>query len=266
MTERLQSPLANVLVAVPAHLGSRRLPRKVLEEIDGVPMLRRVLDRCVKAKGCLAVVLCTDSTELAELAGQWGHNVVLRQEYCSSGTDRLAKALPILMERHGSSVDIKDLWVLNVQADQPFLDPGLLERLCVALSSVDSSISLLTSVFRLLPSQIHDPAIVKVVLTMDCRRAIIFSRSALPHVHGVDPSLWHEHTPYWGHIGIYAYRAKLLKKWLELPTSPMEELEGLEQWRWIEAGVSIATLVEKVDSRAIDTQAQLDAARQNFSA
>jgi 3-deoxy-manno-octulosonate cytidylyltransferase (CMP-KDO synthetase) len=256
----------DVLVAVPAHLGSRRLPRKVLAEIGGVPMLRRVLDRCALARDIRAVVLCTDAPELADLAAQWGHEVLLREESCVSGTERLARALPTLLERYGGSGGIDQPWVVNVQADQPFLDPGLLDRLCSVLRELPSETSLLTPVFRLRPHQIHDPAVVKALLTADRRRAIVFSRSALPHVHDVDPSLWHQVTPYWGHIGVYVFRASALSQWLSLPESPLERVEGLEQWRWIEAGFSIATLVEDGDSLAVDTPAQLEAARQRCAA
>ena len=262
-----ESPVPpDVLVAVPAHLGSRRLPRKALAEIGGVPMLRRVLDRCALARSIQAVVLCTDAPELADLAVQWGHHVVLRQEPCISGTERLARALPTLLERYGASKSLDQQWVVNVQADQPFLDPGLLERLCLALLELSSDTSLLTPVFRLRPHQIHDPAVVKALLTANQRRAITFSRSALPHVYGVDPSLWHQVTPYWGHIGVYAFRATVLCQWLSLPESPLERVEGLEQWRWIEAGFSIATLVEDGDSLAVDTPVQLEAARQRCAA
>ena len=198
MTTSFPSDRPEVLVAVPAHLGSRRLPRKVFAEIGGVPMLRRVLDRCALVRGIRAVVLCTDAPELADLAAQWGHEVLLRQEPCVSGTDRLAKALPTLLERYGSRGDIDQQWIVNVQADQPFIDPGLIERLQAVLPELSSEHSLLTPVFRLMPHQIHDPAVVKVLLTADQRRAIAFSRSALPHVYGVDPSLWHEVAPYWG--------------------------------------------------------------------
>lgn len=256
----------DVLVAVPAHLGSRRLPRKVLAEIGGVPMLRRVLDRCALARDIRAVVLCTDAQELADLAVQWGHQVVLRQESCVSGTDRLARALPTLLGRYGGSQGIDQQWVVNVQADQPFFDPGLLERLCSSMLELSPETSLLTPVFRLRPHQIHDPAVVKALLTADQRRAITFSRSALPHVYGVDPSQWHQVTPYWGHIGVYAFRATVLRQWLSLPESPLERVEGLEQWRWIEAGFSIATLVEDDDSLAVDTPIQLEAARQRCAA
>lgn len=262
MTGGLSQARPDVLVAVPAHLGSRRLPRKVLAEIGGVPMLRHVLDRCALARGVRVVVLCTDEPELADLAVQWGHEVVLREEPCVSGTDRLARALPTLLERFGGSGGIDQQWVVNVQADQPFLDPGLLERLGTALLNLGAESSLLTPVFRLRPHQIHDPAVVKVLLTADQGRAIAFSRSALPHVHGVDPLFWHQVTPYWGHIGVYAFRATVLSQWLSLPESPLERLEGLEQWRWIEAGFSIATLVQDGDSLAVDTAAQLEAARQ----
>lgn len=143
-------------------------------------MLRHVLDRCALARGVQVVVLCTDEPELADLAVQWGHEVVLREEPRVSGTDRLARALPTLLERFGGSGGIDQQWVVNVQADQPFLDPGLLERLRTALLNLGAESSLLTPVFRLLPHQIHDPAVVNVLLTADQGRPSPFRALRCP--------------------------------------------------------------------------------------
>lgn len=258
------------IVAVPAHLGSRRLPRKVLAEIGGRPMLQQVLEHCAEARGIRAVVLCTDAPELAELARDWGFPAVLREAVCVSGSERLADACAALVDLAAipgaAPVDLERLLVLNVQADQPFLDPGWIEALHAAFCQAPSAVAVITPITALPPEQIHDPAVVKVLTSADHSRAITFSRSALPHVHGVEPQHWYQHANYWGHIGIYGYRASVLQHWRQLSVSPLETLEGLEQLRLIEAGLVVATLPVQGSCASVDTPAQLAAARQRAAA
>jgi 3-deoxy-manno-octulosonate cytidylyltransferase (CMP-KDO synthetase) len=102
------------------------------------------------------------------------------------------------------------------------------------------------------------------VLRASSGRAITFSRSALPHVRDLPPALWHERTTYWGHVGIYGYRADVLAGWSALPASPLEDLEKLEQLRLIEAEIPIATFRVETDCLSVDTAAQLEQARSLF--
>ena len=120
--------------------------------------------------------------------------------------------------------------------------------------------AVVTPVYRLEPDTIHNPAVVKTLLAHD-GRALYFSRSAIPHVRDVDPSAWHEHTNYWGHVGIYGFRGDVLAAWNQLPSSPLEDLERLEQLRLIEAGHTIATFQVDGTSLSVDTTEQLEQAR-----
>jgi 3-deoxy-manno-octulosonate cytidylyltransferase (CMP-KDO synthetase) len=255
-----------MLVAVPAHLGSRRVPRKVLADIGGWPMLRHVLERCRAAQGALAVVLCTDAPELAAHARSWGFAVQLQQQRCDSGTERIARALPALLTRHAADVPLEQLLVVNVQADQPFLDPGLITRLQQAFGQQPADTAVVTPVYQLGREQIHEPDVVKVLATADLRRAITFSRSALPHVQGVAADDWHRHATYWGHVGVYGYRASVLQRWMQLPVSPLERLESLEQLRLVDAGLPIALVTEHQAVLSVDTPAQLEQARRLHAA
>jgi 3-deoxy-manno-octulosonate cytidylyltransferase (CMP-KDO synthetase) len=97
-------------------------------------------------------------------------------------------------------------------------------------------------------------------------RALYFSRSALPHVRGVDPSDWHGQAPYWGHVGIYGYRADVLSRWCDLPSSPLEITEKLEQLRLLEAGIGIDTFEVKGEALSVDTPEQLQEAREHCAA
>jgi 3-deoxy-manno-octulosonate cytidylyltransferase (CMP-KDO synthetase) len=107
---------------------------------------------------------------------------------------------------------------------------------------------------------VHNPNVVKTLLAAD-GRALYFSRSAIPHVRGVDPADWPDHTTYWGHVGIYGYRAAVLMRWNQLPHSPLEHIEKLEQLRLIEAGIQVGTFAVEGESLSVDTAEQLEQAR-----
>jgi 3-deoxy-manno-octulosonate cytidylyltransferase (CMP-KDO synthetase) len=248
----------SVVVAVPARLESSRLPGKLLADIHGKPMVRHVLDRCSNARSPGAIRLCTDSHALADQARQWGFSTVMTSPHCSSGSDRLASVVGDLVAAGGRPAS--HTLILNVQGDQPCLDPALIDAITTAFNSLEPTPDVLTPIYRIPAQHLHNPNVVKVLLAAD-GRALYFSRSALPHVRDADPALWSEHTTYWGHVGIYAYRADVLERWLQLPESPLEQLEKLEQLRLIEAGIRIQTLEVSGDILSVDTAEQLEQAR-----
>ena len=260
------------VVAVPARLASSRLPDKVLADIGGKPMIQRVLEQCAKAKGPGDVVLCTDSSRLQELAEHWGFHVLMTSESCTSGSERIASVADQLVamawdeqaERWDQGTRVQRLAgtaVINVQGDQPFLDPDVITAMVTEFARLDPAPAVITPVYRLKPETIHNPAVVKTLLAHD-GRALYFSRSAIPHVRDVPPLEWHQHTAYWGHVGMYGFRGDVLDAWDQLPTSPLEDLERLEQLRLIEAGHEIATFSVKGTSLSVDTEAQLVQARE----
>ena len=259
------------VVAVPARLASSRLPDKVMADIGGKPMIQRVLERCAQAHGPVAVVLCTDSERLQRLAARWGYSVLMTAETCSSGSDRIASVADQLVAlAWGEKTDYWDAAqrqqrlvstaVINVQGDQPFLDSAVVTQMVAEFGKRDPVPAVVTPVYRLSAATIHNPAVVKTLLAHD-GRALYFSRSALPHVRDVDPVDWHQHAPYWGHVGMYGFRGDVLAGWDQLPASPLEDLERLEQLRLIEAGYTITTFIVEGTSLSVDTQEQLDEAR-----
>ena len=260
------------VVAVPARLASSRLPDKVLAEIGGKPMIQRVLEQCAKASGPAAVVLCTDSSRLQQLAEAWGFPVLMTSEACNSGSERIASVADQLVARAwGESAQdwdsavraqrLASTAVINVQGDQPFLEPDVVTAMVAEFGRRDPVPAVVTPVYRLQPETIHNPAVVKTLLAHD-GRALYFSRSAIPHVRDVDPAAWHQHTDYWGHVGMYGFRGDVLAAWDQLPASPLEDLERLEQLRLIEAGHTIATFQVEGTSLSVDTAEQLEQARQ----
>ena len=148
-----------VVVAVPARLQSSRLPNKVLVDIGGQPMIQRVLERCREAQGVDAVVLCTDSFQLQHLAEGWGFPVLMTAESCSSGSERIASVADALMTLAwgDQSVQPSRTAVINVQGDQPFLDPAVIEAMVVEFQRLDPLPSVVTPVYALSPETVHNP-------------------------------------------------------------------------------------------------------------
>ncbi len=251
------------VVAVPARLASSRLPDKVLADIGGKPMIQRVLERCRESTAVDTVVLCTDSQELQQRAEAWGFPVLMTAESCSSGSDRIASVADALMAlAWGDAIPAAEQTaVINVQGDQPFLDPLIVTKMVREFQERELPPAVVTPVYRLNSNTIHNPAVVKTLLASD-GRALYFSRSAIPHVRDVNPDFWHLHAPYWGHVGMYGFRADVLAAWNTLPLSPLEDFERLEQLRLIEAGYEIATFLVEGTSLSVDTAEQLEMARQ----
>jgi 3-deoxy-manno-octulosonate cytidylyltransferase (CMP-KDO synthetase) len=250
------------VVAVPARLQSSRLPNKVLADIGGKPMIQRVLECCRKSTAVETVVLCTDSQELQQRASAWGFPVLMTAESCSSGSDRIASVADALMALAwgDETPAAEQTAVINVQGDQPFIDPNVIDAMAAEFRRLDPVPSVVTPVYGLKPETVHNPNVVKTLLSHD-GRALYFSRSAIPHVRDVDPSEWHRHTTYWGHVGMYGFRGDVLAGWNRLPASPLEDLERLEQLRLIEAGLTIATFEVQGTSLSVDTAEQLEQAR-----
>ena len=260
------------VVAVPARLESSRLPNKVLADIGGMPMLQRVLEQCRQAKGPAEVVLCTDSDLLKAMAEDWGFPVLMTSASCRSGSERIASVadqlIAIAWDEQADSWNQKKrkqrlakTAVINVQGDQPFLDPGVVTAMALEFERRDPVPAVITPVYRLKAETIHNPNVVKTLLAID-GRALYFSRSAIPHVRDVDPVDWHRHATYWGHVGMYGFRGDVLACWSGLPASPLEALERLEQLRLIEAGYTIATFAVEGTSLSVDTAEQLEEARE----
>ena len=250
------------VVAVPARLQSSRLPNKVLADIGGRPMIQRVLERCREARNVEAVALCTDSPELQALAEGWGFPVLMTSESCNSGSERIASVAHALMafgwddEAHFA----EETAVINVQGDQPFIDPAVIDAMADEFRSQDPVPAVVTPVYELKPESVHNPNVVKTLLAHD-GRALYFSRSAIPHVRDVVEADWHQYTTYWGHVGMYGFRGDVLAAWDLLPPSPLEGLERLEQLRLIEAGLTIATFRVQGTFLSVDTAEQLEQAR-----
>ena len=241
-------PLKSV-VAIPARLASTRLPRKVLLDLGGKPVLQHVWERARRCKLAKAVVILADSDEVASVARGFGAEVAMTDPACPNGTYRLASALDRLPG---------DFFV-NVQGDEPFIEPDLIDAL--AARHAATGCPLVTAVSRLTsPGRLLADSVVKVVRAEN-GEALYFSRSPVPHLRGVPVAEWTNRRAYWGHLGIYGYDRATLARYPSLAATELEACESLEQLRFVAHGFRFQTVETDYHPVAIDTAADLEHAR-----
>ncbi|MBA3962906.1 MAG: 3-deoxy-manno-octulosonate cytidylyltransferase [Chthoniobacterales bacterium] len=222
---------------IPARWGSTRFPGKPLHIIAGKPLLQHVWERCRCAKTLAAVIIATDDMRIAEAAFSWGAEVSLTSPKHRSGTDRIAE---IARKMRGVS------HVLNIQGDEPLVDPTLLDRLVRQMQN-RPEIEMITAAHPFEnPADAQSPHQVKAVFDRH-GHALYFSRSPIPFARGS--------ANYFRHQGIYGYRRETLLRFVRWQPSPLERAEALEQLRALENGVKIHVVVTRSGSPGVDTPA-----------
>ena len=231
------SPLSSVAV-IPSRYGAERFPGKPLHPIAGIPMVVRVLERALKAKRVSLVLVATDDERIARVVESAGGRAVMTDPALPSGTDRVFAAVKDL------DVNV----VLNVQGDEPMMDPENIDRVAgFLLDHPEFPLATVALPIRD-PNEIANPNNVKVVRGDD-GRALYFSRSPLPYRRRAEPGL-----ATLKHLGLYGYRKEALARWTSLPPHPLERAEGLEQLRALAAGMAMAVLDAASDSIGVDTE------------
>lgn len=233
------SPTSQVLAVIPARYASTRFPGKPLVDIGGKPMIQHVWERARQVSAIQRIIIATDDQRIAETASAFGAEVRLTAAEHPSGTDRMWEVAQTLPEYN---------WVLNVQGDEPFINPTHLEQVVTAAHNHPQS-----DLFTLVtPIQIvedwQNPNIVKAVLSAD-GRALYFSRSPVPY-HRDHPD---RPERVYRHIGLYLYRREALARFTQHPPSPLESIEKLEQLRALEMGMTILTVTVDAAPLGIDT-------------
>ncbi|OHE71736.1 MAG: 3-deoxy-D-manno-octulosonate cytidylyltransferase [Verrucomicrobia bacterium GWC2_42_7] len=237
-------------VVIPARLGSTRLPRKMLADLGGRPVLWHTWTQVKKMVRADEILILTDADEIYDAAKSWGASVLMTSAMCSCGTER---AFSVLNELQGD-------FILLVQGDEPFIDPQLPDLIVTEGERV--SCDIITPIFPLKKlEEIQNPNIVKVV-RQKSGEALYFSRSAIPYIRGTDPEKWVESHTFFGHLGIYGYQRSFLEKYGTILSSSLEKAESLEQLRFLEAGYTIQTILVNHRSIAIDTPQDLQNARE----
>lgn len=247
--------MTEFVVLIPARLSSSRLPGKALADIHGKPMVVRVAEQAAKSKA-KRVVVATDHADIQAACEAHGIKVVMTATHHESGTTRLAEAAYSLkLPQH--------MIVVNVQGDEPLIEPELINRTAEAL--VENNVQMATAAHELHDfDEFMNPNVVKVVLDKN-RNAIYFSRA--PIAYPRDSMLKNlrqlpQNMPL-RHIGIYAYRAGFLQRYAQMSESPLETTESLEQLRVLWHGFPIAVeITDKAPAAGVDTQEDLDRVRE----
>ena len=246
-----------IVIVIPARFASTRFPGKPLALLDGLPVIVHVVRAALQMPEIDApVIVATDDERIANSVRQHCHeehvSVIMTEENCATGTDRSAQAI---VARFGAPETwAQRLVVINVQGDEPFVDPAHLTVLARAMLENDS-LQMATLCVPLDATLVDNPNLVKVVCDRN-GRALYFSRARIPF--GRDGA----HDNYWRHLGVYAYDARWLLQMAALEPTPLEQIEKLEQLRALEHGVALQVLaVEKNVDIAIDTPEDLQRAQ-----
>jgi 3-deoxy-manno-octulosonate cytidylyltransferase (CMP-KDO synthetase) len=243
-------------VLIPARLASTRLPRKPLADIAGKPMVVRVAERVTGLAGARAVVVACDDAEIVGACAHHGVQAVLTRADHASGSDRLAEACELL----GLAGD--DV-VVNVQGDEPLIEPALVQAVAALLVERDDCVMATAAHHLAETAEYTNPNVVKVVLDA-ASRALYFSRAPLPWWRDGGGAAPHDPPPL-RHVGLYAYRAGFLRAFPSLPPAALEQAEALEQLRVLWHGHRIAVHVSDHEpGPGIDTPADLARVRTLF--
>ncbi len=237
----------NVWCVIPARYGSTRFPGKPLALIGDKPMIQWVYEKALQAKSIDRVLVATDDRRILQTVQDFGGQAVMTPSELPSGTDRVAFAVK------DEAVDV----VINLQGDEPFVQPELLDALADVFAQRDD-VHLATPIKRITRyEELIDPNLVRVVIDKD-GWALYFTRSVIPYLRDVpEQSSWPEHFPFFKHVGIYAYRKEFLLEFTKWASGALEQAERLEQLRVLENGRKIFTVQTEYESFSVDTPQDL---------
>ena len=229
-----------ILGIIPARFASTRFPGKPLALIAGKPLLQHVVERCQRAKSLAEVIVATDDTRIWEVAQNFCRVEMTRPDH-PSGSDRIAE----VAERISCDA------VVNIQGDEPLIDPNVIDAVANALAQNEMSTAA-TPIKNL--SELDNPNVAKVVADA-AGRALYFSRRTIPYLREAASRPVPEQLaafPFLKHLGIYGYRRETLLRLVKFPVSPLENAEKLEQLRALENGIGIAVVKVDYDSVGVD--------------
>ncbi|MGC2420292.1 MAG: 3-deoxy-manno-octulosonate cytidylyltransferase [Candidatus Acidiferrales bacterium] len=238
------SATAQVLAVIPARHASSRFPGKALAPIAGRPMIQHVVERLRRAQLVSRVVVATDDAGIQKAVESFGGEAILTRADHRTGTDRVAE-----VALHNPA----EIYV-NVQGDEPLIDPETVDALVSALLE-DPSVQIATPCTAIMQrNDIMDPNIVKVTRDFD-GNALYFSRAPIPWVRATTEKIAARH---WKHLGLYAFRRDALLEFPTLPPGALERIEQLEQLRWLENGFRIGVVETEYDAVSVDVPADIE--------
>jgi len=236
------------IAIIPARYASTRFPGKPLALLGGLPVIQRVYEQAISVLP--EAYVATDDERIFQCVEAFGGRAVMTRTDHKSGTDRIQEAV----EHIGTDTDV----IINIQGDEPFVQASQLQTLMQLFDDTTTQIGTLGKRFESMEA-VQNPNSPKIVC--DQRGfALYFSRSVIPFVRGKETAEWLKHYPYLKHLGLYAYRREVLREVTQLPQSPLEQAESLEQLRWLENGYRIRVGLTDVETVGIDTPEDLERA------
>ncbi len=243
-----------ILAVIPARYASTRFPGKPLVDLGGKTMIQRVVEQVAQSRQVDRAVVATDDPRIFDHVRSWGGEVLMTRPGHLSGTDRCAEVAQKFPKAN---------FILNVQGDEPFIQPAQIDLLAETLLS-DPQVPIATLAKKIEQSEmLFNSNIVKAVFS-ETGRAIYFSRHPIPFVRGVEPENWLAQQNFYKHIGLYGFRRTTLLEIARLSPTPLERAESLEQLRWLEHGFRIQVGITDLETVGIDTPEDLDKFRKDI--
>ena len=240
-----------VIGIIPSRYASTRFPSKPLAMIKGKTMIQRVWEQAWKSK-LDAVVVATDDMRIADEVLKFGGQYVLTDPNHRSGTDRCREALYMVEGQYDA--------VVNIQGDEPFIDPAQINQVIELIGRDDTQLASLAKRIED-EDELFSPNVVKVVMDKQ-GNALYFSRNPIPFMRNLDRDKWLQKGEFYKHIGLYAYKTETLCQIAEMQSTKLEMAESLEQLRWLENGLRIRMGITQLESLSIDTQEDYEKAMQ----
>lgn len=242
-----------IIGIIPARYASTRFPGKPLVDIAGKTMIQRVYEQVKSCKSLTEVVVATDDTRIQQHVEAFGGQVMMTSSEHPSGTDRCAEVVQAY-----NDYDV----VINIQGDEPFINPEQIDMLAALFHESDTEIGTLVKRIETTVELFNENS-PKVVFNSK-RQALYFSRQTIPFQRGVEREHWLDNQVYYKHIGIYGYRTAVLQEITNLKASAFEKSESLEQLRWLENGYVIKVAESTFETVAVDTPEDLEHIRQVY--
>ncbi|OYT15506.1 MAG: 3-deoxy-manno-octulosonate cytidylyltransferase [Bacteroidetes bacterium 4572_77] len=247
--------MKKVIAIIPARLESTRLPRKLLRDVCGKPLIIRTCEAIQESKYINKLIVAVDSDDIRSVCELYGYESIMTDPNLKSGTDRIFAAYQNLKEEYD--------YILNVQADEPLINIDDLDNLIEKFSETEDSAATIYKKIEDL-KQLNSPDNVKVIFNPKYQ-AIYFSRNIIPYRRDIEKENLLEGFSYFKHIGVYLYKKETLKKFVELESSKLEIEEKLEQLRLIENGFSIFCVETENEIHGVDTFEDLQKVQKYFN-
>lgn len=242
---------------IPARYASTRFPGKPLAMLGGKTVIQRVYEQAASVLS--DVYVATDDERILSAVEAFGGRAVMTRTDHKSGTDRIEEAVEKI-EKQGMDKEGQGDVIINIQGDEPFVQPSQINTLMALFDDPETQIGTLGKRFESMEA-VKNPNSPKIV-TDHRGFALYFSRSVIPFIRGIEVEDWLSHYPFLKHLGVYAYRREVLAEVTKLPQGVLEKAESLEQLRWLENGYRIRVGMTEVETVGIDTPADLERAEQ----